>query len=103
MNSPVAQVDGQAPAASAGDLRQAEYYFGLLEQRRAQLQRELARDHVNLAKHRRSGDLLRATRDRREIRLKERESEVLARLLGALDERFSGSFARRLNRGAEPS
>jgi hypothetical protein len=89
MNSPLARVDGEAPAASAGDLRQAEYYFGLLEERRAQLHQELARHHNNLAKHRQTGDLLRATRDRREVRRKEQESAVLARLIDALDERFS--------------
>jgi hypothetical protein len=93
MNSPVPHVDGQRPAASAGDLRQADYYVGLLEERRAELRHELTRDHVNLAKHREAGDLLRATRDRREIRLKERESDVLARLLDALEARFSGSPA----------
>jgi hypothetical protein len=91
----LAQVHPLKPTSRTADLRQAEYFLGLLRQGRAQVVDELARHRSALEIQRKRGDLVDFKRLRRLVRVKESELNTVDRLIEALQARFWALRPRR--------
>jgi hypothetical protein len=78
-------------AASHGDLRQAEYYQGMLDDLRATVNDELAHHYASLAVRETNGDGSGVGRSQRIIGVKETELAAIDRLTDALSSRFPTS------------
>ncbi|PXX03292.1 hypothetical protein [Mycolicibacterium moriokaense] len=77
-----------ADTDSHGDLQQAEYYQGMLDDRRTEVEAELAHHCASLAVHQTNPDAPRVRRSQRIIRVKEAELAEINRLTDALRSRF---------------
>ena len=73
---------------SHADLRQAEYYQGMLDHLRAEVEAALAHHNASLAVREADGDAPRAKRSQRIIRVKEAELAEIDRLANAISSRF---------------
>jgi hypothetical protein len=80
--------DDDSVAAARADLRQAEYFRGVLQNECHELDQRVTAHEVAMANYQRLGQLNQVRRMQAEIRLNERERETVQRLLEALDERF---------------
>jgi len=89
MNIPAAHADDLVAQAREADLRQAEYYRGLLAHQRATVARQLANDEIQLDRLRNSGDVWKIKRLKRAIRRRETERNSLDRLISAIDQRLT--------------
>jgi hypothetical protein len=89
MNVPGGEVVRIESRIQTPDRRQADYYWRLLDDRRDQVQEELAGDSLLLASYQQDGDLSGVRRLRRLVRAKETELITIARLIQAIETRFS--------------
>lgn len=77
--------------AQTGDMRQAEYYLGLLDQQRECVEADLATYRHSLAGRSDSRDLNQVRRLRRMVQRQEKELRELDRLIDALNDRLTRS------------
>jgi hypothetical protein len=88
MNTPAGEVVGLDSYRKVADRHQAQYYRGLLEAQRVQVQEELAGHVTTLARYHHAGDLGGVRRVRRLVRAKETELNTIDHLLKDLQKRF---------------
>jgi hypothetical protein len=80
--------DRTTTTASHADLRQAEYYQGMLDGLRTEVKAELAHHCASLAVHETNADAPSVRRSQRIIRMKEAELAKINQLTDALSSRF---------------
>ncbi len=91
MNGPAAAAVERTKSHLHAELRQAEYYQDLLEERRSELVGELAHLHASLAARPEEASVSGASRMTRVIAAKETELTEIDRLIAALHARFPTS------------
>jgi hypothetical protein len=79
----------QAAAAEEADRSQAAYFRSLLVERRAQVDRAIAKQLSTMTHHESVGDTIAAREIGRFIRYAQREQQEFDRMIAALDRRFT--------------